>query len=406
LPPVGASPVTAARTVSFRLPRSAWVTLGAQFALNGSTAMVVPFLAVYLSQRLHFSVPITGTALTAYLVSFRVLPAISGSLADRLGRRVIVVLGCLVRAGTLLAFPSLSNPLPVIAAAGLLGVGGALAEPALKAILADQPDETRTSVFAIRNQMLNASYMAGAGLGGVLAAANLAAPFYLGGTALALLGLAFLITGPPDRAPDSRRLLGNYAAALQRLPFVAFWAAMAPWWILYAQLNVALPIHGFMLSRSERVVGLIFIVSGLTGVLAMLPVTRFYRTHSTWTALQVGMAMAGFSFAIIPLSRSYLWFLLCVVLFTLAESLVLVGSDLAVANYAGRETSATFFGLYAASGSVGGSIGNYLGGWLTSSGIEGRMPWLPWTILCLVGLTGLAAVRLHAALFRAVAPDH
>jgi MFS family permease len=376
------------------LSRTAWLTLTAQFVMNGSTAMVVPFLAVYLAQRLRLAPAAVATVLTTYLLAVRLLPAATGGLGDRAGSRPVVVLGCAARGGGLLAFPLLTSLPALIAAAGLVGLGGALAEPALKGALAAEPEEARASIFAIRNQVLNASFIGGAGVGGALAAVDVTTPFSVSAACFAVLAVAFLVFGPGGRPPRPAGVLSGYRAAARQRGFLLLWAAMVPWWALYAQLNVALPLRAFDLTHSVRQVGLVLVVSGVTGVVLLVPVARLYRALPATTALQLGMALLALSFVVVPLLPGYWWLLACVAVYTVAESTILVGGDLLVAAYAGRGTAATFFGLYATSWAVGGTIGNYVGTW-TMSALAG---WRPWAVFGLIGLAGLVAAHVHGRL--------
>jgi MFS family permease len=388
------SPIAGRQTP--RLSRSTWATLVAQLVMNGSTAMVVPFLAVYLAQRLHLRAAIVATVLTTYLLAVRLLPALTGGIGDRAGLRLMVVLGCIARGGGLLAFPLLTYWPALVADAALIGLGGALAEPALKGALAAEPEEVRASVFALRNQLLNASFIGGAGLGGLVAAIDLTAPFVVSAACFAGLAVAFVAFGPAGRGPARAGVLRGYGAAVRRPGFLLLWAAMLPWWALYAQLNVALPLRAFGLTHSERLVGLVLVVSGISGVLLLGPITRLYRSLPARTAVQLGMVVLAVSFAAVPLVPAYWWLLVCVCLYTVAESVVLVGADLLVAGYATRETTATFFGLSATSWAVGGTAGNYLGSWAMAA-LDG---WHPWALFSLVGLAGLVGTHLHARLTR------
>lgn len=372
------------------LSRTALLTLVVQFVLNGSTAMVVPFLAVYLSQRQHLPPAATGTVLTSYLLSVRLLPALTGGLADRLGTRSLVAGGCLTRAAGLAVFPLLGAWPAMVAGAAVIGLGGALAEPALRAVLAGEPERSRASAFAIRNQALNGSYVIGAGLGGVLATLGLAAPFQAGAAGLAALAVLAL-AGMPARARQRQPGLAvHYRTALRNRRFVLFWLVMIPWWVLYTQLNLAFPLYAFQLTGDETHVGLLFAVSGIVGVPIMWPAARLYRAWPALRGVLLGLGCLVASFALVPALPGYLWFLACVVLFTVAETLVLVGSDLHIAGFTSRRTVATYYGLYTTAWAVGGTIGNYLGPWFASTrgGVSG------WLVFAAIGAVGLAGVVL------------
>lgn len=375
------------------LSRTALLTLATQFVLNGSTAMVVPFLAVYLSQRRHVPPAVTGTVLTSYLLSARLLPALTGSLADRLGPRSLVAAGCLARAGGLVVFPMLGAWPLMVAGGAVIGLGGALAEPALRAVLAGEPEQARASAFAIRNQALNGSYVLGAGLGGVLATVSLAVPFYASAACLGALA-ALARAGMPRRVQQRPASLAtHYRTAFRNGRFALFWLVMIPWWVLYTQLNLAFPLYAFHLTGDEARVGLFFAVSGICGVLIMWPAARLYRAWPALRGVMLGLGCLVVSFALVPAVASYVWFLACVALFTIAETLVLVGSDLFIAGFTTRLTTATYYGLYTTAWAFGGTIGNYLGPWFASAG--GASGWLAFAAIGAVALAGVGLLQLR-----------
>jgi MFS family permease len=376
----------------FELPKSAWMTIGCLAILNATTVMVVPFLAVYMTQYLHESPTVVGTVLTAYLIAVRLLPALTGSLGDHLGARWLVALGCLVRGCGLLAFPHFVAQDGLVAAAFVVGLGGALAEPALSAMLASEAETSRTSIFAIRNQMSNASFILGAAFGGALAGIEITVPYYVSGCIFLVLAVLAALYAPTVRQKVTGSLVRHYRTALSHRQFLAFWVAMLPWWVLYTQIFVALPLQAFRITQQNSLVGLMFTVSGVVGIFFVVPVAGMYRRLSPTRALLIGMAVVAISFLAVPLANEYAWFLACIVVYTLGESLVLVGIDLVVASYTNRATMATFFGLFATCWAVGGTVGNYLGSWLNGYG-DG---WLSWAVFGAIGILGMVAIGIHS----------
>ena len=378
--------------VASGLSRGAALTLVTVFVLNASTTMVVPFLTIYLQRRQHLAPAVIGTVLTAYLLAVRLLPALTGGLSDRLGTKAAVVAGCLLRAAGLFAFPVLDTWQLMVVGAAVIGLGGAFAEPALRAVLANEPDRARASAFAIRNQVLNGSYVIGAGIGGALATVNLIAPFYVGAVAIGLLvplTMAYL----PGGVAQPAGLLTHYRTALRTRRFMLFWLVMIPFCVLYTQLNVAFPLYAFQLTGDESRVGLLFVLSGVCGVLFMWPTARLYGAWPPLRGVMAGLACLVLSFALVPLVHTYQWFLACIVLFTVAETLVLVGSDLFIARFTSKRTVATFYGLYTTAWAVGGTAGNYLGAWFTST--HGQpLIWLAFAAIGTAGFTGVVLLLL------------
>ncbi len=102
--------------------------------------MALPLLAVLLVRVLHADPGSVGTVLSGYLLASRGLPVLTGRLADRIPMRTAMVTGCLVRAGGLAALAGVGSARTALAAAVLVGAGGALYEPAMSAMLAAQPN--------------------------------------------------------------------------------------------------------------------------------------------------------------------------------------------------------------------------------------------------------------------------
>ena len=74
----------------------------------------------------------------------------------------------------------------------------------------------------------------------------------------------------------------------------------------------------------------------------------------------------GISFLLIPLFQHPYWLFICVILFTIGETLVLPNADIAIANYSNESYTATYFGFYQLSLAFGFIIGNYTGTSFTS----------------------------------------
>jgi MFS family permease len=91
----------------------------------------------------------------------------TGPLSDRIGRRTPIAVGMLVQAGALLWMPGVDGMVQWMSAAALLGIGTALAYPALLAAVADATHPSwRATAVGVYRLWRDAGYVVGALLAG------------------------------------------------------------------------------------------------------------------------------------------------------------------------------------------------------------------------------------------------
>lgn len=366
-----------------------WICLASQLVMGVGAFMALPFLAVYLSRTLRLSPAEVGTILTTLVVASRLLPSITGPLADRVGFRLLMVCGVFLRAAGFGGFVFVRGWWLLLLMALCIGVGGALYDPAVNAVFAAQPEVLRPRIFTLHNQLLNGAVILGPALGGLLVGFGAGIPFLVTASCYVAIGVTLAAIGPllPQPARSSS-VFTNYARALRHRPFRAFWLVMVPWWIIFSQLYIAYPIKAMELGHSARWVSLVFLSNGIAGMAAMLLVTRLSRSVRISRLVLWGFVLASLGFGLVPVFQVSWWLLVCVAVYTLGESLILPSSDIMVAGYTDEQTAATFFGLFSGSWALGGVAGNYLGSWLSLSA-SGPLPWLLYASFGLLGAVGM-----------------
>src|SRR6476661_8759448 len=129
--------------------------------------MVLPFFVVYLHRVRGLDLGLATLALTALAVASFAGNIGGGSLADRVGSRLALMLGLVVSSAGTAWFAFVHDSVAAVAAAAVIGLGVSISWPSLDALLASavEPGQ-RSSVFAVRHATLNAGF----GVGAVLAA--------------------------------------------------------------------------------------------------------------------------------------------------------------------------------------------------------------------------------------------
>lgn len=151
------------------LPASSWLLAAAAF-LNRAGSMVVPFLTIYLGERFQLDFEQAGWFGSIYGIGAVLGSLLGGRLCDRIGPvrvQILTLGGAAVWFWTLAAVDDL-----VLLGAGLFGLGmlnDAFRPGNFAAALASSPPTMRPKAMALNRLALNAGWMIGPAIGGLLA---------------------------------------------------------------------------------------------------------------------------------------------------------------------------------------------------------------------------------------------
>jgi len=189
---------TARRPIVWSRP---WILLLLVTAITGASwAMVSPILMIFLQEKLEAVMTSLATAYLPAALVWALLPTRLGKLADRFGRKPLMVLGMAVAAGSSFLIPGLASLTGLAALWALQALCYAAGDPAEQALVADLTGgDQRGRAYGL--------YMLAAGLGATVGplvggwlyeALGPQAPFYANGIVLALctLLLGALLRGP------------------------------------------------------------------------------------------------------------------------------------------------------------------------------------------------------------------
>ena len=129
---------------------------------NANDAFAWALLPLLLTKA-ELSTAQIGAVAATYPIVWGVLQLFTGPLSDRVGRRIPIGTGMLLQAVGLATFATTQQIAPALIAAAVLGVGTALAYPALIAAAADlAPEHRRPSSIGFFRMWRDAGYVTGA----------------------------------------------------------------------------------------------------------------------------------------------------------------------------------------------------------------------------------------------------
>jgi predicted MFS family arabinose efflux permease len=388
------------------LPPAVWWLSTVTF-INRSGTMVLPFLALFLSNQRGFTPTQIGIALATYGAGAMAGVTLGGWVSDRIDPRGVMIVSLLATGAGFLAVPHFASPLQLYGLLFVLGAFGESFRPAnMAAIMRGVPPELRTRAVALLRLAINLGMSFGPAAGGILASFDYGWLFRVDAlTCWAAAVLVIVLRRRGALAPHPTAQQAHDRSPLADRPFLALLALEFLVALVFFQINAAYPLRlrdGF--GFDERAIGFTLAVNTVLIVsFEMLLVHRLERAPALRVAAWGSLFLAlGFGLLAWPLGTA--WVLVSLVLWTVGEMLNLPFVTGVIANRAGRRVG-SYMGLYNVAFSVAFVLGPFLGTWAYGHWSP-RAPWLACLIMApLLGLGFLWLDRRSPALAAAPAPE-
>ena len=324
--------------------------------------MVVPVRVLY-AQSKGASLLIISAMASSYLISNFLFQYPSGWLADRWGRKPVMILSLFLQAVVSASYLLIANPYLFVLVRFIEGAVAAAYLPSGRALIADSiPVERRGEAFGIYNSFFNVGFLLGPALGGLLASTGYASAF-IGAIIFRLVAIVIVVVmiQKPTRISEIAREEEAAPASLRRLfalPLTASYiiAFIDYLWVGFDITLTPIWLHDH-LGASVAMIGVIYMAWSITSIVAAPFGGRMadHRRRSTMILV--------FGLAQVPL---YLFYglanvaLLVAVAFAIhgiIYSYTLPAIDAHVATSSASDIRARVQGLYSAFGMAGGFAG-------------------------------------------------
>lgn len=340
--------------------------------------MVLPIIPLYLSLHKGLSAAQIGIVLACTSFSFQGFSLIGGLLADRYGRRPLIVWGAWMRGLGLAGFALAEGIGSFIAMSLLSGAGAGFNAPSTKAAISDlaSTDKAKTNAFSLRGVAANAGMCAAGVITYFLLGGASSYVFYFAGALFAVAGVLSRVFLPKRIGFPGKRPAGRQTARQSRLPFAVFAASLVLIWALYAQFALAVPLRASAVLSDPDAVSLIWTFNSLAVILLQTTVSRriLERTHPLFS-LGMGVWLLGVGLGALHWAHSFAMLALCGLLFVVGEMMIMPSSDTAVAKFAGAAHGGLLFGLANFVYGLGEGLGNLVGGRLLETDMLSTLPW-------------------------------
>ncbi|HEY7123821.1 MAG TPA: MFS transporter [Ktedonobacterales bacterium] len=331
--------------------------------------MVVPVRILYAESQ-GATLGIIGAMASAFLISNFVFQYPNGWLADRWGRKPLMVISLLGQAIISLLFLAVSDPVLFVVLRFAEGIFAAAFLPSARALIADAvPTEKRGEAYGVFSAFFNAGFLLGPALGGLIGGLGYSPPF-IGAALFRLVALVLILIliRPVGQQKQREEALPVRLETLFTLPLVgSYMLAFGDYLYLGFDITLyALWMHDH-LGASVTWIGIGYICWAIPGILLATYAGRVAdRRRRSTLILIFGLSQVPLYVAY-GLANSYLPVILLGLLHGMIYAFIQPAVDSHVAAAAASTARARVMGLYSAFGLIGSFVGanffSYLYSW-------------------------------------------
>ncbi len=382
------------------LPKEIYVLFVAR-VVNSLGAFVHPLLTMILTVKLGFAEDEAGTFITILMATQMPIMLIGGKLADKFGRRRLIIIFQFLGALTYIAcgFVPISSVTPYLIMAASYFY--ALTFPALDAVTMDLTNgDQRKEAYALLYMGFNLGFVFGPMIGGLLMENHLPWLFIGDGITTIVSTVLVMIFIPetlPKEGENERPELEKYVdesvfrVLWKRKIIIVFALIMMVIQFVYSQWGFALPLQMETLFGDTASYGFIASFNGLLVIVLTPLVTPIIRRTRALTGTLAGGLMYAAAFAMLIIIKDLYLFYISMFIFTLGEVIMTIDAGVFVAGMLPSSHRGRLDSIYNAITNTGRVMSPLVIGWvITASSLS--FAWVVLTGAAIVGCMALIAL--------------
>lgn len=375
------------------LSRKTWY-LSLVMLINRSGTMVVPFMTIYATQQLHFTITQAGFVMGLFGVGAIVGAFIGGRITDRFGFYPMQIAALLLGGTMFIVTGYMHSLISLCISTFVLSVCNESFRPAnATAIAFYSKEENRTRSYSLNRLAINLGWAVGGALGGFLASVNYHLLFWVDGctniaAAFLLLKLLPYVKSGTKHIEQKETVITK--PAYQDTVYVLFLALTILFATCFFHLFTILPVYyKTEWKLNEQFIGFLMALNGL--IIVAIEMALIYKLEGKRTLtgfIQRGVILVGFGYALINILPQAAWAaILSMTIITIGEILSMPFMN----SFWISRTSASNRGQYAAMYTIAWSIAQIAAPTLGSQvadKINYNALWWIISVICLIGGIG------------------
>ena len=306
-------------------PRAFKVLVASALIENVGFGLIFPYLTIYMVKDIGISEPLAGVALAGYTMSGIPAMVLGGMLADRIGRRPVLLMSLGLMSITLAMYFFASDFLTLFIIILADAFVGTLYMPAANAMIADViPPKDRPAAYSTLRIAWNTGLFIGPAIGMLIVSAWSIRELFLFGSAILggafVMNVFFIPETKPDSVVSEEVTFRKTMAVSGNRPFLMLCVMTGTLWFFISQWMSVLTIYMTEdLDFSLNTVGALFSVNGVMVVSLQLWVTSKMVRFKRSAVLLSGQLVAALGFSFLFFVGDLQGVLACIVVMTLGE---------------------------------------------------------------------------------------
>ena len=335
--------------------------------INRAGTMVVPFLSLYLTKSLDFSLSDVGWIMSAFGMGSLVGSWLGGKLTDLVGYYKIMIIS-LVGSGFLfvwLQYLETFNEM-VFGIFILMAVADMFRPAMFVAVNAYSKPENKTRSITLIRLAINLGFSAGPAVGGlIIVSLSYGALFWIDGITCALAGLLLLKVLHPKKTKTLDSIeIKNPKSAYRDVPYIIFLLSMVLFGVAFLQYFSTIPLYYkdvHMLSEDK--IGLIMAMNGILICIIEMPLVKWLEDSSfkIISLILFGGILTALSFIVLNLTGWVGILIIGMLLMTIGEMISFPFSNAFAMQRAKRGNQGEYMALYSITFALSHIIGHNSG---------------------------------------------
>lgn len=343
--------------------------------INRAGSFVMVFMTIYVSEQLGFGIAFAANCFGVFGLGSIVSSLVGGLLADRFGRKPIMLLALFGGATALALMGMAREQWSFLSLVLAFSLAVEMYRPAASAMMGDLVDQAqRPLAFGLMYIAFNLGFAFAAPIGGFLAQHSFQWLFWGDALTTAAYGLIialFIKETLPKRVsteaePSVRASGATWSEAfghmLQDRTFLLFSLATLLTSLVFMQAFSTLPIYMSQLGFSREKVGWLLSTNGALIVVCQIPFTHWLNRYHRVLVILAGEVLLAIGFGLTTFAETAPMFFLTIVIWTLGEVVQAAFKQSLVADLAPTNMRGRYMGVFSLCHAIGLTVGAPAGG--------------------------------------------